>query len=54
VIIESESKEIIGITLSKERNMFIAERFISGLIQIHDLHPVSRDGVLGIPRPVDS
>ena len=32
VAIEFESKEIIGITISKERNMFIAERFISGLI----------------------
>ena len=34
--------------------MFIAERFISGLIQIHGPHPVSRDGVFGIHRPIDS
>jgi hypothetical protein len=54
VAIEFESKEIIGITISKERNMFIAERIISGLIYIHGPHPVSRDGLLGIHRPVYS
>src|SRR5215210_4027129 len=53
--IEPKNKEIIGITISKERNMFIAERFISGLIKIHGPHPVSTDGeVLGIHRLVDS
>ena len=45
VIIELESKEIIGMSLSKERNMFfVAERFISSVIQIHGKHPVSTDG----------
>lgn len=35
VIIELESKEIIGMSLSKEQNMFVAEeRFISSVIQI--------------------
>ncbi len=28
---------------SKERNMLIAERFISGLVRIHGKHPVSTD-----------
>ena len=50
VAIEFESKESIGITISKERNMFIAERFISGLIQIHGPHPVSTDGGTWYPQ----
>ncbi|MDQ6723723.1 MAG: hypothetical protein M3Z01_05595 [Thermoproteota archaeon] len=44
VAIELESKEILGISISKERNMFIAERFISRLVRIHGQHPVSTDG----------
>ena len=31
VAIESESKEILGISVSKERNILIAEHFISSL-----------------------
>ncbi|KAA2279717.1 hypothetical protein [Candidatus Nitrosocosmicus sp. SS] len=29
---------------SKERNMFVAERFMSDLVKIHGIHPVSTDG----------
>ncbi|MDN5845221.1 MAG: hypothetical protein L0H53_02995 [Candidatus Nitrosocosmicus sp.] len=29
---------------TKERNMLIAERFISGLVKIHGKHPLSTDG----------
>ena len=50
VIIELESKEIIGMSLSKERNMFVAERFISSVIQIHGKHPVSTDGGTWYPQ----
>jgi transposase-like protein len=40
-----EIKEILGITISKERNMLLAERFISSLVGIHgSQHPVSTDG----------
>ena len=43
--IELESKEILGINISKERNMLLAERFISSLVGIHGhQHPVSTDG----------
>ena len=42
--IELESKEILGISISKERNMLLAERFISSLVGIHGQHPVSTDG----------
>ena len=34
--------ELVGI--SKERNMLLAERFISSLVGIHGQHPVSTDG----------
>ncbi|MDN5867877.1 MAG: hypothetical protein L0H55_10830 [Candidatus Nitrosocosmicus sp.] len=29
---------------SKERNMFVAERCLSGLVKVHGKHPVSTDG----------
>jgi putative transposase len=44
VAIELESKEILGISITKERNMLLAERFISSLVGIHGQHPVSTDG----------
>ncbi|MGD9535047.1 MAG: DDE-type integrase/transposase/recombinase [Candidatus Nitrosocosmicus sp.] len=44
VAIELKSKEILALNISKERNMLIAERFISSLVQIHGIHPVSTDG----------
>jgi putative transposase len=44
VVIESETRQILALSISKERNMLIAERFLSGLIQIHGKHPVSTDG----------
>ncbi len=49
VAIEPHNKEILGITISKERNMFIAERFISRLIKIHGPHPVSTGRVTWYP-----
>lgn len=44
VAIEPIRNEILGISISIERNMFIAERFISKLIKIHGPHLVSTDG----------
>jgi len=44
VAIEVKSKETLGIGISRERNMFVAERFISSLIEHHDRHPISADG----------
>ena len=44
VAIESESQEILGISVSKERNMFIAERFISSSIKEYGKHSISIDG----------
>ena len=55
VAIEPENKQILALSISKERNMFVAERFISGLINVNGRHPVSTDGGTGthgmqIPR----
>ena len=50
VAIELESKEILGISISKERNMLLAERFISSLVGIHGQHPVSTDGGTWYPQ----
>ena len=45
VAIELESKEILGISTSKERSiMLLAEQFTSSLVKIHGhQHPVSTD-----------
>ena len=44
VAIESKNKEILGISISKERNMFVAERFLSKIVEKCGDHPVSTDG----------
>jgi putative transposase len=44
IAIEPENRQILALNISKERNMLIAERFISSLVQIHGEHPVSTDG----------
>jgi putative transposase len=43
VTIEPENRQILALTISKERNMFVAERFLDGLIKIHGKHCVSTD-----------
>lgn len=44
VAIEPENRQILAVTVSKERNMLIAEKFISKIVKIHGKHPVSTDG----------
>jgi putative transposase len=44
VVIESENKEILSFRISKERNMFIAERFLSKVVEEYGLNSVSSDG----------
>ena len=39
VAIEPENKRILALNISRERNMFVAERFISGLVKKHGDHP---------------
>jgi putative transposase len=43
VAIESENRQMLALSISKERNMLIAERFLSGVVKIHGKHPVSID-----------
>ena len=50
VAIEPKDKPILAPYISKERNMFVAERFISGLVQIYGEHPVSTDGGTWYPQ----
>jgi putative transposase len=44
IAIEPENKQILALTISKERNMFVAERFLSDIVRDHGKHPVSTDG----------
>ncbi len=45
IAIEPKNKEILALSISKERNMhmFVVERFISSLAKIYDKQPVSMD-----------
>ena len=36
VAIEPESKEVLRLNISKERNMFVAERFLSNVVKEYD------------------
>ena len=44
VAIEPENRLIIAQNITKERNMLVAEKFMSDLIKAHGNHPVSTDG----------
>ena len=44
VATEPENRQILALSSSKERNMLIAERFLSGLVRVHGKHPISTDG----------
>lgn len=51
IAIENDNREILQISISKERNMFVAERFILNLVKRYGEHPVSTDmEVHGIHR----
>jgi putative transposase len=50
VAIEPENRQILALSISKERNMLIAERFIGGLVKNHGNHPVSTDGGTWYPQ----
>ncbi len=44
VAVEPKNRQILALSISKERNMLIAERFLSGLVRVHGKHPISTDG----------
>ena len=50
VAIESETKNIVATSISKERNMFVAERLLSNVVKEYGKHPVSTDGGTWYPQ----
>ena len=50
VAIEPKDKEILGMSISKERNMFVAERFLSSIVDEYGQHTVSTDGGTWYPQ----
>ncbi|MGA9844218.1 MAG: DDE-type integrase/transposase/recombinase [Nitrososphaeraceae archaeon] len=50
VAIEPESKEVLRLNISKERNMFVAERFLSNIVKEYGERPVSTDGGSWYPQ----
>ena len=50
VAIEPENRNILTLSISNERNILIAERFISDLAMVHGKHPVSTDGGTWYPQ----
>ena len=44
VAIEPENRQILALYVSLERNMLIAERFLSNVVRHYGKHPVSTDG----------
>lgn len=47
VAVEPENKQVLAVPLpkiSKERNMFVSERFLADIIKIYGKHTVSTDG----------
>ena len=51
IAIESSSERtILGVRISAERNMFVAEQFLSSLVQEYGKHPVSTDGGTWYPQ----
>ena len=55
IAIEPLDRRILGIRISFERTMLVAERFLQELVRKYGKHPVSTDGgVHGIHRLVNS
>jgi putative transposase len=50
VVIEPKYKEILAVDISKERNMFVAERFLSHVVNKYGIHSVSSDGGTWYPQ----
>jgi putative transposase len=51
IAIEPENRKIVGLRISKERNMFvIAERFLSDIVDKHGKYPISTNGGTWYPQ----
>ena len=54
VTIEPKNKQILALSISKERNMFVAERFLLTVVKEYGKYPVSTEGGTCIHKPVGS
>jgi len=45
VAIDNKTKRILRLSISKERNMFVAERFVANLIKNHGKPPIATEMV---------
>jgi len=43
VVMDNKTMRILRLSISKERNMFVAERFIAYLVKNHGKHPISTE-----------
>ena len=50
IAIEPKNKQMLAASISKERNMFVADRFISGLVATYGKHGISTDGGTWYPQ----
>jgi putative transposase len=50
VAIEPENGQILAQDITQERNMLIAERFLSGVVRYYGNHPISTDGGTWYPQ----
>ena len=50
VAIEPKNREILALSISRERNMFVAERFLLTVVKNYGKHPVSTDGDTWYPQ----
>ena len=41
VVMDNKTMRILRLSISKERNMFVAERFVADLIKNHDKYPIA-------------
>ena len=44
VAIDPKNRQILALSISKERHMFVAERFIFDLVKVYGKHSISTDG----------
>jgi len=45
VVMDNKTMRILRLSISKERNMFVAERFIAHLVKNHGKHPIATEMV---------
>ena len=50
IAIEPENRQILAVTISRERNMLIAEKFISDIVMVYGKHQISTDGGRWYPQ----